>query len=144
MKTILFLFIVTAPLIAKAQVDEFSWLTGTWKMKNKETYEVWKLNQDKKQMEGVSYRIKGTDTLVMETLKIRKMDDGFYYIPDVAGGQAEVHFKMTKHDDKSFISENPEHDFPKIIRYQLLSPISIKAEIEGGGKIISFLFDKVK
>jgi hypothetical protein len=132
------------PFVGKAQEKEFGWLHGTWKMKNKETYEVWKTSSDHKMLEGISYRIKGADTVVTETLKIKQQNSAFYYVPDVAGDQPEVYFKIIEHDDKSFTAENPEHDFPKIIRYQLLSPTSIKAEIEGDGKIIPFVFDKIK
>lgn len=144
MKKLILLFIITIPFIGKAQVKEFSWLEGSWKMKNKETYEVWKTGSDQKMPEGISYRIKGADTVVMEVLKIKQQNTTFYYVPDVAGDQPEVYFKITRHDNKSFTAENPEHDFPKIIRYQLLSPTSLRAEIEGNGKMISFAFDKIR
>ncbi|PZR41534.1 MAG: hypothetical protein DI538_00940 [Azospira oryzae] len=143
MKKYILLLIVWIPFIGKAQVNEFGWLQGTWKMKNKETYEVWKTGNDQKILEGISYRIKGADTVVSETLKIKQQNGIFYYVPDVAGDQPEVYFKITRYDANGFTAENPEHDFPKIIRYQLQSPHSINAAIEGDGKLISFVFDRI-
>lgn len=144
MKALLVLILLSAPLIGLAQAKEFGWLAGTWKIKNKETYEVWKTSTDALGLEGVSYRIKGADTVVTEKLKIKKQNTTFYYVPDVAGDQPEVYFKIVRFDASGFTAENPEHDFPKIIRYQLVSPTSIRADIEGNGKIIPFVFDKVK
>jgi len=144
MKKLIVAFSLLCPLFSFAQASEFDWLHGTWKIKNKETYEVWKTGTDQKMLEGISYRIKGADTVVTENLKIIYRKDAFYYVPDVAGDQPEVYFRIIKYSTTGFTAENPQHDFPKIIRYLLMTPTSIKAEIEGDGKVIPFYFDKIK
>ena len=144
MKHFIITLMIVAPAITFAQAKEFGWLQGTWKIKNKATYEVWKTSSDKKMLEGISYRVKGADTLVSEKIKVSYQKDAFYYIPDVAGDQPEVAFRITVYNASGFTAENPQHDFPKIIRYKLLSPTSLQAEIEGDGKIISFVFDKIR
>lgn len=144
MKKLIIILLITIPSLSFSQTKEFGWLAGTWKIKNKSTFEVWKVSSDKKIMEGISYRVKGADTVVTEKLRIRKQNDVFYYSSDIAGDQPEIDFKITTHGANGFSSENPQHDFPKIIRYQLLSPTSMKAEIAGDGPVIPFVFDKIK
>jgi hypothetical protein len=144
MKRAFILAAILFPILSFAQLKEFGWLAGTWKIKNKAVYEVWKKGIDSKMMEGISYRINGADTLIGEALKIKQQDATFFYVPDVAGDQPEVYFKIITFDATGFIAENSQHDFPKIIRYRLLSPVSMNAEIEGDGKIIPFVFDKIK
>src|SRR5688572_20376420 len=103
-----------------AQQKEFGWLRGTWKLKDKNIFETWEVADDGKTMEGSSYRIKGNDTIAMEQIKLTFEGNAFHYIPDVAGDQGAVDFKISKHTTEGFVAENPQHDFPKIIRYQFV------------------------
>ena len=144
MKAIIAAALFLISLTGFSQVKEFGWLNGKWKIRNEREYEVWHCNDVKNKMEGISYKINGADTVVTEKFTIRYERSSFYYIPDVHGDQPEVYFKITAHSDKGFTAENAEHDFPKIIRYQLTTPTSIKAEIEGDGKVIQYVYDKVK
>jgi hypothetical protein len=133
------------PAIGFSQATEFSWLVGKWKMRNKTTYEEWKGNADKKALEGISYHLLGPDTtVILERMKIRRDKGTLYFIPNVIENKGEVYFKVTSFGNKNFVAENPQHDFPKIIRYQLQPDGSLKAEIEGDGKVIPFYFDKVE
>ena len=100
MKKITTALLLLLPLAGFSQVKEFGWLTGTWKIKNKETYEVWKISSDKKILEGLSYKVKGADTVVTEKLKIKQEKNSFYYVPDIAGDQPEVNFKITSFNEK--------------------------------------------
>jgi hypothetical protein len=130
-----------------AQRKEFSWLLGTWKMKNKNVFEVWTLANDGKALEGISYEIKEADTIVMEKILFTYKDNAYYYIPDVAGDQGSVDFKILKHSAEGFIAENPQHDFPKTIRYRFIRKDdrdTIEASIEGDGKVILYAFDRVR
>src|SRR5687768_8771187 len=122
---------------AQAQQKEFSWLIGTWKLKDKNVFETWKMSADKKTLEGYSFRVKEGDTLGMEKIRFTYDGASFHYIPDVAGPQGEVDFKITKYDGSSFVAENPQHDFPKAIRYHFIRRNDIdyiEAAIEGNGK----------
>ncbi|HZX73978.1 MAG TPA: DUF6265 family protein [Cyclobacteriaceae bacterium] len=144
MKKLVGIWLLFTPLMGFSQVKEFGWLVGTWKTTGKETYEVWKISKDKKTLQGISFRVKGADSVVTERVKIKREKDSFYYVPDVAGNQTEVNFKITKQSIDGFTAENFQHDFPKIIRYQRQANGSLKAEIEGNGKVIPYSFDRVK
>jgi hypothetical protein len=130
-----------------AQQKEFGWLVGTWKLKDKNVFEVWKVAADGKELSGFSFRTKTSDTTAMESIRLVYADDSFHYIPDVPGDQPPVDFRITKYDKQSFVAENPLHDFPKIIRYRFTEKENkkfIEATIEGNGKVIPYDFEKVK
>lgn len=132
-----------------AQQKEFSWLIGRWELQPKslKVFEEWSAADDQKTLIGISYRINGADTVITEEIKIVFQDNSFLYIPDVAGEQGPVPFKFTQYDVKSFAAENPEHDFPKSIRYVFNRKESsdwLDATIEGNGKKISYTFVRVK
>jgi len=131
---------------AQAQERNLEWLAGTWKLKDKPVFEVWE-KQASGDLSGMAFRVNGLDTVVTEVIKLQYADGSFHYIPDVAGDQPPVDFLITKLDTRGFVAENPQHDFPKIIRYMLLSlngRFYINASIEGNGKVISYAFEKIK
>ena len=137
-------------LVCIVQVDAqhtFNWLIGSWKLKDKSIYEVWSASDDNNTLEGKSYRITGTDTIVMERIKLTYQDGAFHYMPDVPQNKGPVDFKITHYDNRSFVAENPKHDFPKIIRYTIVRKEGhdiLEASIEGNGKVIPYRFEKVK
>lgn len=129
-----------------AQRSDLQWLAGTWKLKNKPIFEVWKLlaNGD---LSGKAFQVNGIDTVVTEVIELQYSDGSFHYIPDVAGSQSPVDFLITATDSKSFVAENPRHDFPKIIRYRFFTAngqAHLEASIEGGGTVITYDFEKIK
>lgn len=129
-----------------AQYEQFSWLVGKWKLQNKNVFEAWAVSSDKS-LEGSSYKVTGTDTTFNEQIRIVSEGNSFHYIPDVAGSQGQVYFRIIHYDETSFVAENQDHDFPKVIRYKKKQDegnISMEAIIEGNGKNISYTFEKVE
>ena len=131
---------------SNAQQNDFKWLLGTWKVEGKNVFEAW-TNEGVKDLGGKSYSIKGADTVITETILLKFFNGSFHYIPDVAGDQPPIDFTITSYDNHSFVAENPQHDFPKIIRYRRVikgNGIFIEAAIEGNGKVIPYSFRKLK
>jgi hypothetical protein len=119
------------------QQDVFSdlqQLSGTWKMETKRgaIYENW-TRTGKEEMQGKSYKLNGTDTVVLENVRLSKSADGLFYIPVVSDQNAgkPVSFKMIDSKNKTFVFENKEHDFPQRIIYHIVSKDSVHAWIEG-------------
>jgi hypothetical protein len=131
------------PVMGFSQEKEFGWLIGTWKIKGKNSYEVWKTSHDRSMLLGKSFDIRGADSVTLEHVKFRKEKGSFYYQVE-HGGALMVPFKVTSFDGKKFVAENPKHDFPKIIRYELQNDGSMNAEIEGDGKVIPYYFERVR
>lgn len=131
----------------QAQKKEFGWLIGTWKLKDKTIHETWSLGEDGKSLNGISMKVNGTEATVLEEIKLIFSGNSFYYIPDVAGDQDPVDFHITSFDETGFVAENPNHDFPKLIRYKLIKRDDrefLEAAIEGDGKVIPYTFEKIR
>ena len=56
--------------------------------------------------------------MYVEKLKLVIKDNNIYYVADVPENKHPVDFKLIEISEMTFTCENPEHDFPKRIRYQ--------------------------
>lgn len=115
-------------------LESLNWLLGKWSNSSPAgvVSEEWK-NRDGNGFTGTGCFVKGTDTLSKEKLSLEYIDGVLYYIPTVQNqndGKA-VRFKLTEMKENSLVFENPEHDFPQVISYQLVRPDSMVAEISG-------------
>ena len=124
-------------------------LEGIWKMDGKRgpVYEEWqKMNKD--HLQSRSYFVKGTDTVINERVSLTNTKAGIFYTPVVEdqNDKKPITFKMTAHGNNKFIFENPKHDFPKRIVYNLINTDSIHAFIDDGtdaGKKQNFYFKRL-
>ena len=135
--------------ISSAQTfKKLSGLIVAWQMNTKSGVigEEWK-SISENHLESRGYFISnGTDTVVNERVTLEKKGDGIYYTSTVAnqnGGQS-VPFKLTAVENKSYIFENPQHDFPKRIVYELVTSDSLHAFTDGGGKRLDFYYQRVR
>ncbi|MBI3482493.1 MAG: hypothetical protein HY015_05890, partial [Bacteroidetes bacterium] len=62
---------------------EFSWLVGTWQEEGKQSFEVWKW--DDNFLSAESYKMKEGSKIITEEIKLIKKGNEFYYVTDVAG-----------------------------------------------------------
>ena len=128
---------------ASGDFSAFEWLVGSWekmRVKPGETAgEIWEKYPE--YLSGKGFTIRGTDTVFIEHLKIIQHDGDFFYVATVSHNPAPVFFKMTEISATGFISENPEHDFPKKIEYSMQDGI-ITATISAGTKQIPFRFQR--
>ncbi len=119
----------------KIKFKQLHVLEGKWIMKTKRGSmgEEWvKVSESHLQNRG--FYIKGTDTVVTETVALKDTPEGIFYTSTVAdqNNQQPVSFKLTSSEKDEFIFENTAHDFPKRIIYHLISADSIHAYIDGG------------
>jgi hypothetical protein len=68
-------------------------------------------------------------------------ENNIYYVADVPENKQPVDFKLIEISENAFTCENPDHDFPKRIRYQE-NENTIKATISGNDKSFDYLFEK--
>ena len=125
-------------------IRSFSWIEGTWQNTRSGDFERWQFNSAKSQWDGLSYRVKGTDTLVTERLSIVCEASSCDYVAEVHSNPAPVRFRIAEATDKSFKSSNPQHDFPQFINYEVISPTGIRATIGAGTRTMAFEFRKVE
>ena len=109
-------------------------------------HEEWrKLNDNS--LEGRAYLLKKGEIVNPENLKIVIEDGEVYYVADVSHNEAPVRFRMTSSSDTILVFENPSHDFPQKITYDLgeegwLKAI-IEAEREGKVRKVEFRLKKI-
>ena len=126
--------------------DNFHWLIGRWQVEGKNVFEVWELNE-KQSLSGRAFQVRDMDTLVTEVITLSYYNGAFHYVPDIAGDQPPVDFRITSSDGSSFVAENPQHDFPKKITYLYSvenNRENIRATIAGDDESMSYLFFKLK
>lgn len=110
-------------------------LVGTWvnTSRKQPVFEHWEWTSPES-LRGISYKLQGIDTLLLESIKLEKTDQSsFAYIP-IAFGQNDnkaVTFVATHFTPDSLIFENPSHDFPHKIAYYFIGKDSLYAEISG-------------
>ena len=139
--------LVKSQNVSKQTTDNFKklkWIEGTWLRTDSKAgqsgHERW-LKSSPHELRGYGVTMKGQDTLFVEKLRILVKDDNLYYVADVQENQKPVYFKLTEISNAGFVCENPDHDFPKKIAYQLEGD-DLKATISGNGKSMDFLFKK--
>lgn len=123
---------------------KLSWLEGTWTRTNgtkpgRSAHERWEKSSEQ-ELRGYGVTLQGQDTIFLEKITVLVKDNAIYYVADVPQNQQPVYFKFTEITESGFVCENPEHDFPKKISYQLESD-KLKAQISGNGKAIDYWFE---
>lgn len=128
------------------------WLEGKWMMEGKKgnTYETWKIVDDN-HMAGKSYKVYKKDTTERESIELLIEGENIYYIVTVQNQNngEPVRFTMTDGNRRHMDFSNPEHDFPKEIKYQWKQNDRYEVEIIGPmkpgskkNKVILFSFKK--
>jgi len=134
----------TANQSAHSTVDQLKWLEGTWTRTNSKAgqsgLEMWKKTSST-ELRGRGITMHGSDTAFVEKLRIIVRDGNLFYVADVPENQKPVFFRLTEIKKNSFTCENPDHDFPKKIAYNLQGN-KLQATISGDGKTIAYLFER--
>jgi hypothetical protein len=142
-KFLLLLFVVICASASAQSVNDLSWLTGTWNRTNvkagRVAHERWVKTAEGFQGWGVN--LNGADTTFVEKLRIVSKDNKLYYVADVPQNKESTYFLIKEISANSFTCENPQHDFPKKIVYQL-DGNKLKATISGNGKSMDYLFER--
>ncbi len=128
------ILISAASCLSKTKLDKAAWLEGTWENKTSRgsIFENWKVVSET-EMRGKSYKLQEEDTLVFETLGLIEEDGKVFLIPTVMNqnDQQPVVFTLTEISNSLMIFKRPEHDFPQVIEYRMISVDSLIAEISG-------------
>lgn len=140
---LLFVLLLTSTY-AQTDLSQLEWLLGHWNRTNakpgRSGVERWQKNSAT-EFVGRGINLKGTDTVFVEKLKIMVKEDAVFYVADVPQNSEPVLFKATSMTASSVVFENPQHDFPKKIAYELDGK-KLKATISADGKAIDYWFER--
>ena len=123
----------------------FDWLLGYWKRNNdengKETFEIWE-KKSNTEYSGIGFTMQNNDTIQLEKIDLKKLDNKWVLKVQLQGEPGPVTFIMTGYNEKEFVCENKEHDFPKLIKYWK-NGNKLSALVSGDEMKISFDFDRI-
>lgn len=118
----------------KDLIKSANWLLGKWESKidDGNLSENWKQVNDST-FQAESFFIKGKDTLHFESIILQQKGEDLFYNATVKGQNENkaVPFKLTNKTEKQLVFENPKHDYPKKITYELIGKDSLVASISG-------------
>lgn len=112
-------------------LKQVEFLIGTWKIEGKENYESWEKKENI--LKGSSYKIENEKKVISEKIEMRVVENHIIYTPTVLNQNngKGIPFKLISFEQKLFSFENPEHDFPKKIQYQILSENELYVSVLG-------------
>ncbi len=140
----------TTPTFAEdppPNLSRLAWLAGCWERASGErvTHETWMAPLGGSML-GVSRTVKGDRTTAWEHLRIEVREGEVFYVA-FPSGQAETAFRLIEQSESVSLFANPEHDFPKRIRYTDQGAgkalVQIEGDLDGKLRVIDFPFQRV-
>ncbi len=123
---------IALPAPAKAKIDDLAWLAGAWVgtrgTEGKTSIEERWSPPLGGAMLATSRTVSRGKMSAFEYLRIVERDGGLVYIPQPGGG-SPTEFVLTELGDKRAVFENPRHDYPKRIVYEVSADGSLGAAI---------------
>lgn len=125
------------------QIDKASWLLGNWEKKDSlgALTESWQTLDDSTFVGQSFFVTPKKDTVHKETIELMQNEDFLIYTATVKGENngEPTRFQLTENADSLLVFENPKHDYPQKIRYELNIDKSIFVTISGTqrGKVSS-------
>ena len=127
-----FLLLATANAVTAADVSELNWMSGCWAYDGRErgSGEYW-MPAAGDMMIAVSRTVREGKTVAFEYLRIMQTEEGSIALFAAPSGQEPARFDMIDFSGTRVVFENPEHDFPQRIIYELTDPTHLLGRIEG-------------
>jgi hypothetical protein len=121
-----------APPQVTADLGQLGWLAGTWVSANGgATVEERWTPAAGGSMLGVSRTLKGGRMVAFEFLRIAEREGKLVYLAQPGGRAPATPFTASQIDAASVTFENPQHDFPKRIRYSRRADGTLEASVGG-------------
>jgi ketosteroid isomerase-like protein len=113
-------------------LESLSWLSGCWERVDGEagSGEYWTPLAGES-LFGISRTVRGGKTVAYEFMQIRRTEDGAIELIAHPSGQATATFRLIEAPEHKAVFEDPAHDFPQRVIYQLQDPDHLAAWIEG-------------
>ncbi len=135
---------IALPAPAQAAIADMDWLTGAWvgTRGSASIEERWGPALGGALL-GVSRTVKGGSMVAFEFLRIVERDGGLVYVAQ-PGGHPPTEFVLTELSTTRAVFENPRHDSPQRIVYELSAEGALRASIGfmKGGRPQTFDFTR--
>jgi hypothetical protein len=117
----------------QTDIQSLAWLAGCWEgtyANGRTVSEQW-MKPLGNTMMGMSRTVRNEKTVAYEHVRIEQRDDGSLHYVANPSGQQEASFRLTTAEGNMLVFENPSHDYPQRIIYELVSADSVSARVEG-------------
>jgi len=129
--------LLTSPPTAAGQLDSLAWLEGTWQRETRRgtAYETWRLVGERT-FEGEGWRrTESGGRRIGEQLLQVERGGAVFYIANPTENAEPTPFRLTQSGENTAVFENPAHDFPQKIGYDLdPATDALMAWVEGPGE----------
>jgi hypothetical protein len=124
---------VSAEGCSSLQVAE--WLLGEWQGTRGDSrmVERWQ-KASAETFEGRGTTSRAEKVTESETLRLVAMEQRVFYVAKVAQNELPVAFALTQCDTQRLVFENPAHDFPKKLEYQLTDRNTLSVRVSDGAQ----------
>ena len=116
------------------ELNKASWLLGNWQTVTPEgtLKEIWGIKNDST-FRGQSYFINKKDTIHNEIIELVEDKGKLFYIATVNGENQNlpITFTFIESEENQLRFENPKHDYPNKILYQLKDSLNLDVSISG-------------
>jgi hypothetical protein len=135
----------------KFTIADFGGMAGCWERSDKtralQFTEQW-MKPAGTSILGMGRTVRNEKTIDFEFMRIEQRPDGIYFVARPKSNTDETSFKLISAANKTFVFENPDHDFPQRVSYRLNKATQLIGRIEGteSGKLkgIDFPYQRVK
>ena len=141
-----FLFCCSAVAQVKpAKIADLTWLTGCWESSKPESgyllSEQW-MRPEGGMMIGMGRTVRSGKANDWEFMRIEQTGDNLTFFAKPKANKEETPFKMIRMSESEVVFEDPAHDFPQKVTYQLTRTGSLAPRIEGmiNGKLKTIEF----
>lgn len=133
---------LAAPLPANraaASISDAAWVAGLWASEGASTVEERWTPPAGGTLHAIGRTMRGTSLTAFEYLCIVERDGSLVYSAMPNGRSPATDFVLTQLTPDSLTFENPQHDFPKVIKYSKKADGSLETAISGapGSRVIT-------
>jgi hypothetical protein len=111
------------------------WLVGEWHATSgdKRMVERWQ-KVSPETFEGMGTTSRAAKVVESEALRLVAMEQRVFYVAKVAQNPIPIAFTLMQCDGQKLVFENPAHDFPKKLEYQLTNPDTFTVRVSDGAQ----------
>lgn len=119
------------------QLAGLTWLAGRWLEGSADhgTQETWTQTPDGR-LTGAGVVFREGSPLFTEQLHIELHEGGLDYVALPQGAEQPTRFRLVEQSPTRLVFENPEHDWPTRIVYELEDNGSLTTQAQGPGRIL--------
>lgn len=124
---------------AAASINDAAWVAGLWASEGASTVEERWTPPGGGTMHAVARTLRGPTLAAFEFLCIVEREGSLVYTAMPNGRQPATDFVLTQLAPDSLTFENPQHDFPKVIKYSKKADGSLETAVSGapGSRVIT-------